>query len=903
VFIVGITFFVGNNEVITTPKAVEVEVYEGKVLASNANVQKTITPGEVFSVSTPAAEQESTIKEQKAVIISASDEIASSTAFEETLLQLQSQSPRVQILITDALGDPIPAGVIELNQEKYPFKNGRVSIQNATTGSFPITASADGYFPLSKTVNVDDGTEMELEMEYTCSFEIEVYLDKERTQPASNAEVTLYRSEEAERPVPETSRLYYNYVNVDFEDATVQYRQDGIHILQTSEKKLRFPPLNNRSGLQVGDVILGIDTCMWNAGDHRQIVEPNRSFNLPISQLPSKRLRIWDTVLLYRAQAGKAGFGPVMEFVRENQRHYCQMRKMNFSARDSVDAAKYTDAQGKCSFEDVKPGLYFVRAEKGEYRSFYIPLYPIIGGSKLRMGDSSMVRIHVTRKTNEGADVVFNMIEGANVVLQSAAGASQKGIFAKKTEKYGWISFENVPFGTYQITVTPPEKMNGQAVQQELDVNEPYHNVTIEIPGTGNTIRGQLLTYKDRQPVADYLLDLKYCGVTIPGDTGWGIDDAGEFRTDASGGFEFNNLKLGTYFIGVRSEETANYYPAFIPEDQRSQTGYQYVENQDYPRSSYMIEMAKMDIKDQDFENLVLFVEPSQKTTIGGIVTDENNLPIPDAHIQVKSIALIDPEKTITDSQGRFEFSFDGRLSNRSQSLTVMALKGKVIPEQWSNNSIEREKIEIEAQAEKQITFKIGDQINDMRLILEGIKNFTVYGTVKMEDGTVPKHGNVTVFQNNREKEARLKDDGSFEVHGVQPGQFTVTVMDEYHHIHNERFGEQPYYDYVYAYKSLEMPEDGEMELVELIVKPAGHLAGIVLDQDNQPYPDVVLQPKDDERSYHDMRSQQNGFFWLYGLEVGKPFSIHAFLPGEKEPAVIMEKLIPPNESIIIRIE
>ncbi len=893
VLIIGITMFSGHQEETVTPQAVEVEVYEGKVQVSNDKVQKTITPGEVFTAPTLEEKRET-------AIVSADEKISSATKFDEVLQKIESQPKALQILVTDALGDPIQKGSIKINDENFSFKHGRAVIQDTIQNPVTIAANANGYFSVSKTIeDISTDDPVELVMEYKCSIDVEVHTKNKQTM--AGAEVTLYRGLEVDRPVPEKAQIHYNYVNVDFEQAAVQYKDDGIHVLQTSEKKLQIPPYNQVSGLTPGDIILGIDYCMWNPGDTRHVLGHNTPRGNKPGKLSSPRLRIWDTIVLQNQQSGW-GFGPSLEFSRDGQRYCSRLRKLSFAENEPALSTQQTDSLGRCTFNNLKPGLYFIQARKDDFHSRIVPVFPTMDNVQLRMSDSSRLYIRVNRETNEGADDLFNCLPGAQVVLQPSTNNTRKGIFAHKTDKYGRCKIEKVPYGKYHITATAPTDAKGKTVSQEFEVREPFHHIELSIPDTGYTISGHVLTYEDRQPVADYTLELDYRGVTVPGDTGWGINDAGRIKTDANGYFEFNNLKLGTYDICAVQAEIDKYCPAFIPEDQ-------------YDKGTYTLktrnkDMAVIDIKDHDINNVEIYVVSSVKTTISGIVTDQNNVPVHDAVIQVdfnfnnKDIIPKFDEEYLNLSQGRFEFSFYGRPSEHEKSLDITASKGKVIPEQWDNHSVQKEHVDVEAQAVERVNFMMGDHIKDLHLVLEGVKKFTVTGHVKMVDGSVVKRGNIHLRQRNDRNEYTLNEDGSFEIHGVQPGSFYISVHDEYHHVQHERFGERPYYDYRYASKPLEMPEDGNLEPVELIVEPAGHLAGILLDENNQPYSGAVLLPKNSKgQSYMDMQSDEMGYFWLYGLPLDETFSIHVFYPGEKEPAVIMENLTPPNENIIIQLE
>ena len=100
--------------------------------------------------------------------------------------------------INDVLGEAVESGTIQVGAQTIPFKQGQAQLKELPPEPFQITANAEGYLTVMQTVSNRETSTVAFVMDYTCSFDVQVYgpgsgqpPDAGNGLPQAGAEVTL----------------------------------------------------------------------------------------------------------------------------------------------------------------------------------------------------------------------------------------------------------------------------------------------------------------------------------------------------------------------------------------------------------------------------------------------------------------------------------------------------------------------------------------------------------------------------------------------------------------------------------------------------------------------------------------------------------------------------------------
>ncbi|MFH1740812.1 MAG: hypothetical protein ABIH23_17535 [bacterium] len=828
-----------------------------------------------------------------------------STQVSESSIQPQASALRFRIV--DALGDPIRAGHIEIDNKPRSFANGQLFVPSLSAGSHLAVCEADGYAAATETVKVPSDDEIVFMLEYLCRFDLVTYLGEEMRRPVEGAEIILWKGPSIRRPVGSTTTFPYltkrwNRVRVD-----LRRDEDGIRVTHAGDNA---PSVSSATplglnDLEKGDTILGISGCMWRTGDspRRQPISDILLYEiLAYEGQDSRRLRIWDALSAYSDSepAQRRMANDYVEFQQGPSKFHC-LTRVSFR-REITAATATTDSAGKCRFENLPAGVYIAQARKGKYRSPFETLHPARRGARLYLSGVGEARVRVRRA---GIDYLgIDRIPGASVRFKPLDEAQEKALYIGRTNAYGLAKFPSLPWGDYDLIVTPPPDIIPSTPKTiRVSVEEPQQYFEVEFAGTGRTVSGKVLREDTKYPVEGFGLELERLGEGLHGPYG-------RTRSDTDGRFTFSGVMDGEYRLSALMDR--RYYTGYAlsaliegavysgggnvrnadksKESGGSEDDSEWVFALDNPVPGLTVSVA------EDIYDIEYYVVPAVHTRFLGTVTTSDGVPVPGARLSA-SVVFLEPNP-ITDEEGRFELTVVSRPSKSPHVLTINATVEEQ-PQQIFEDPrpLMRGSTEVPA-------FAVGDTISDIQIVMEEIpREGKIIGTIETEDGEPPP-GNLQIMtiQNSAMRMSKPDADGSFCIEGLGPGEVVVWFNSPLSWIQSSRYGERPAKEYCSERVDLEIPENQEPQSVSVKLTKAIHLAGVVLDASGNPLILATVAVKELAHSFESITDEE-GLFWLFGLDPGMEYTLEVTLDGTDEPVMVLEKVKPPDEDMVIRLK
>ncbi|MFH1742182.1 MAG: hypothetical protein ABIH23_24525, partial [bacterium] len=405
----------------------------------------------------------------------------------------------LQVSIVDALGDPIVSGQLRVGGQEYQFTGGQISVSVPGEGQQNLVVEAEGYESATKNINLAECDAVSFVLEYLCSFEIVVHDRPGSTNPAPGAEVLLWEGVSVQRPIPHSAVLAQSDL---LQPSTCVHLQltDNIIEVQNVEKKdylllisdnMKPKTAKELPRLSAGDRILGLGGCMVRADQTARY--PHTELLFPLENPLSPRLRVWDTIVAHSKFDSLVGSGAFLEIEKEGSRYYRPIGRIQPSARGKIATKGTTDSAGRCRFEDLPPAVYFVQARKGEERSEFLTVHPALGGGVVSL-QSSRTTVQIFVRDARDVDGQLSPIEDAEVALRPSEETHEKGVFLGKTNMSGYVNLRNVPWGTYDLTVTPPPVFACEPKTMKIVVEEPSPCFKVFFSGEGRySVSGRVL--------------------------------------------------------------------------------------------------------------------------------------------------------------------------------------------------------------------------------------------------------------------------------------------------------------------------------------------------------------------------------------------------------------------------
>ncbi|MFH1739187.1 MAG: carboxypeptidase regulatory-like domain-containing protein [bacterium] len=810
----------------------------------------------------------------------------------------------LQVDLTDALGDPIKGGRVEIAGKTYQVPSGGILVSDLPHGQHDLTAHADGYLSTSKIIDIPAVEHVNIKLEYLCSFEADV-CHRGTFKPCEGAEVIVWEGASAQRPVPSNTTLVL---------ARHSRPEDAFRIRFTLAEDLirvdRFDfPRNSWSGsdklaLQPGDVLAGFEGCTYRSG-----IQPQSSrFFMPLENPVSPRLRVWDAVIAYAAH------GPVdpdrrggcFAFERNDSTFSTEMGELRDLKKAKMVATGVTDSTGKCRFTGLPAGTYCVQARKGDLRSWIRPILPVCGGTKLFMSDTAYVTVSIRQ-----AGIARNtFIKGADVVLKPIEGEKEKGLFVGTIDGVSIFraNFKEVPWGNYTLTVNPPPDSSLAAKTMQITIEEPLNWIEVELSGVGCTVSGRVLEEGTNTPVKDFELELFR---RAKEDSGL----HGRSTSDADGRFIFTDVQPnGEYTLKASSVRRADAEYVSSPSKGGTLT---FDENGNlslaqlakprllqnaFPNFSGAAEL-KFDMADHDLSGIEFFVVPAVQTRFTGIVTTQEETPVANAQIKLGyEFCPTNEFRPRTNKDGEFDLSINTPYSEEQQTVNIQAVvlepvEGRIGPT-FGPAQIGFPRCE----GYVGVPFHTGDTISGIQIVAKTIPTkHSIVGRVTTEDGELPHDLAIRARARNYYIPGEISDDGSYKIGRVPVGPVWVQVCSEFSSEEIAPYGRVIIKDHCDESVMLQIPEDETELTVDFSLVKAVNFGGVVIDENGKPVPDMEVRCNG-ENSFGAASTDAEGRFWLWGL---RPRTEHTLKVGPDHETTLfeMKNVVPTGQTMILRLE
>ena len=844
--------------------------------------------------------------------------------------------------IHDVLGEPVTSGNIQLGTATIPFRQGNVTIPDIPSEPFQLTASADGYQPATKTVHYKESDSVEFTLEYTCSYQVQVYgtgvmehWEKKNGPLQAGAEVTLYRAALCQRPIQRSQQalieLHPYYFNPIL--YTLQYENSRISISQSAmigSEKI-FIESNHSpefSTPQENDRVLSIGSCDKNQyiiqtmlnnlpGAHKAFDYRLYGYVIPLDKSNSLSARMLDTLQLSLKK--KDIQNERLEILLSRNDKFYSSKCLyfpGFSGLGEKINQAYTDNSGTCHFDNLPPGLYYAQARYNNKTSMIRPLLPATGGAQLCLDTNCFLSMYTKRKD---VPLEYNLqsenVRYVDITLQSK-NQQANGVFMIQTDQDGRAQIKKIPYGQYTLNATPPKESNLSTIQQDIEISRPEQILNIEFDNwTKHTIEGTVVYYDSLKPIKDVHLELYENQAFYP---------SALTATDNEGRFTFDNLPKGTYIIRYVKKPNENITFCPYQESKASYLSYPfyYQWNDD--------ELTTVLVSHEKKYTVQLKMIGAVATHLSGQVTDARQKPVSDAEIHLyrpldffDTMELPSPQyRILSDEKGFFNFTLLTRdissMKRMQYQATLTAKTFGAVPLQSLQpsriNSVRGQVIKPDAKPRKSsgaLKFKlaIGEDQKNLHITVDNQNLFTVEGRIKTEDGCVPEDAKVALMYTDGEAleiNGEYKPDGEFTINGVENKEFLIEVKFAYCPDPADPNKIIEYLDeMIPLYKSqvnefFDRKESGENLKVEITLKKTGNLNGVVLDANKTPVEGIMVRTNTDIGKSKWDYTDKNGKFHISQLKTDQKYPLF-ITKGESQPVQALAEIQPNAENIILQ--
>jgi len=760
-------------------------------------------------------------------------------------------APKNAIRLVDALGDPVPGAVLNIDGAERQSPNAEFSLDDLSEGTHTIAASAPGFLPVEQSISIPVAEPLVITMEYECAFEILVE-DKD-SAPVPGADVLLYEGYPVPRPVADSLTVAGGYPYPIGENGTgfltLRHADGRIRIAQVkgTPKLEEFSDRKRSESLRTetirrGDEATGFIPSRGDEGSLNRVDLPVRTWDavaaLCLNRLPDKdNVRIENSGMLLMKRGSNSFLLQVYD------------KEPSISGSPVVTAQ--TDATGKCRFDKLPPRVYYAIAQKQDARGFPSTLSPTDRLVRIRIQSQqeNLVRVEVRRH-----DFSFGSserpIENADLRLQGKTGIV---IISATTDRAGRTELHSVPWGEYRLTAVAQVEINRGRLpkqgppesrlvsnQTDLSVREPVTCVTLYLDdpiGTGPSVSGVVLRADTKEPVPGYPLMLTLHPQAF-------LDDRPDYRTtqaDENGAFVFTNVPPGHYWI------------ASIPFEQ-GDGGLAHISYALIPGDRTKME-PQISVEANNIEGIQYLVKPVLQTTLMGTVVDESGKPVPDAIIDLRALTkgMLKPGE-LSDENGEFELTFLMPEGDRVYETDI----GARVMDKPFEKAERRQDGEIRYYYEKNpysaaegrtpVKFRGGQMVGFIRIVLKNAdRGHVLYGRIVTEEGKVPQeirayHLGVDQTQPDRSMElvmgnqlqtkAWIEEDGSYRIERINPGPFRLYLFQRFSTDHNITL--PPPVSYAEVQDILQMPEDQQSIQHDIVVIRNSYIQGQVVDQNGK---------------------------------------------------------------------
>lgn len=872
--------------------------------------------------------------------VSASPSLDSGT---ETTRTSVSSKPSIRCEVRDLLGAFIQSGTITTQTQNYPFQNGyaQIPVDNIENETCVLEAHSEGYQPASQTIHKGRDDYADFQLDYFCDFSVQVISEELSKKEIQGATVYFYQKLSATRPLlKQLQPAFFTQNRDDNSNVSVpctmcQIRVDdnqlrvmkasdisnteqqlanlgshGFHFETSSSDIAAFTP-------QKDDFILSVGSAAWSGNFF--FTPLHRSFSLPINKTNTERMRILDTFSLSRHTRNSPGTTEHVLINRDRLVGNCYINIPTFSGREDPVKTLVTDSYGRCQFQNVYPGLYFVQAVKENGRSMIRPLYPAVGGTILKLHTRANLTVR-TGLMNDVSKYDFTVwLKDVSVLIQPTS-KENSGFYTSKTNRRGIVSFQSLPFGSYQLIAHPPKNADLAPIEQKIEITSPQQEISLFFSDWDrHTIEGEVVLLGTKEPVADISVDLLR--------TSFGsYNPCATTRTDQNGKFSFPDLPKGRYKVACYPDtfEEMKYYPY----DESMNTDRRVNERPFIGQGANELtgDYASKDI--DVFDRPIYFIQIKMidciQTRFVGKVTYPNQQPAKDAELTIRPFGvpylttkkITHPYPPITDEEGLFDFVLFTKAVPGYDSIVYQGdIRAKFNRRDSETNTdliySPNQKIVPESTGYKKLEFTLGQTINNIHIIVDPNNVFSLEGKLLTEDGLPITHAQIEMFQNELNVPGILLPNGEFQFPGLEKDYVSIIIMDARHHDPNADPPTKYYVDESVFFtreqilERFPLPQKGEEILkMEITLKRAGFLQGRVVDSQNSPaYKVFVTTSPTLQTGGHTAITDQKGNFIIQRLPLDQTYSLYT-LNNDQSDSVLRYTDLPPNlDNITIQLE
>ena len=793
----------------------------------------------------------------------------------------------IQIRIVDALGDPIQKGIVQINGQTKEFTDGEIRIDHVPPGQHQITASSDGYQSVAKEQNFPSQENVTVEMEYLNSFECKVVrkVGQDNLRPISGAEVFVYPGPKIVRPVNNNITIPVHTVNQGIAQIQITRNKDNNFFITNSPAILNMMDMRK----SIGDQVIGFN----------QFTEHRTEFPENIS----KRLRIWDSLNAYNSFPASKCSMIYEELVlsRESTTYKVTLPLMFFEDEIKPVTQGISGVNGICRFNNLPAGTYFVQSRQNQSRSQIGVLHPCHRYEDLFLSEKTSLYIDVKRSISIGLSSAA--IPNAKITLQSAENDS-KALFMALTDRFGNANIEQIPFGHYQLTVTPPDTMKQAPQIVQVNLNDEKKSIVILFEEESYLVSGKMLFADSKEPVSGFPLtlvgfikrseDLPYSelGNTKP------------VYTNSDGSFQFDGVPPGKY--GIELTVTPWDVVPLYEKELLSAS-----------KQTAIDDRGNFEVIDKDITGLEYIVEREVITQIDGIVLDKSGNPVSSARILFdKGFYHFVEKNPVTGNDGRFHLSIKTKSSLNTDSISIAAYVKKPV-EPVQPNAGERngggggggalprvpDPKTIQCWGESLISFKAGTKVENIKIVVDVPENhISISGKITTADGKPYSKVRINTYQDKGSIPGIVNPDGSYYVTYLDPGAVKLMVDPDQVRQFIPQFGFRDVVPVCDQSHQLTIPQQGTLQFDIHLVNSTS-ISGMVKDKQNMPssYCTITAYKGDDLASRDS--TDKRGFFYLGYLKPDASYRLVIQNPDiSKKPLSILEN-VKPQKNLVVVIE
>lgn len=802
----------------------------------------------------------------------------------------------LHIRVVDALGDLISDATLAIAGEIYSSTNGEFVIHDRKTGAVQAIASARGWEPKEISINTATSTNVDITLEYLCSFEIMITDTPNNGAPVEGIEVILWQGPPILRPMPETVTLKTKDVASisDMGSIAISRASGNPQVVQAQNYGSGQPILSQEpKNPAVGDTLVALSGSCWRPGDQSAIPNPYTDKSYTIH----RRVRMWDALVLLGNYGGTQVFGGSLEFERNGVRFKNDIFKVNNDIKGEIAARGVTDQTGTCRFDNLPPRLYFIQGRGQNQRTDMRMLTPIEEGKRLYMHPAGQQSMTVeVLKTGE----IFTSekrIENAQVQL-SGQGQHYQGL--AKTDRSGLVHFQRIPFGAYELKITPPDALKPTPASKTLIVafEEWYKYLQVEFGvNTGHQASGVVLDMDTKEPVEGFTMKLVYLENS-------GFVNTGDVTSRNGGVFQLPNLAPGHYVLNGDADRKLrkDYLPAPTEALYRNTPGLHF------------------EVKDENITGLVFYVMPTVLTRFIGNVVDEEGHGIPGARVTLTE--GIPMEEVSSVENGHFELSmFERKNSNQQEAEVIACVVQKQEPiltattktQTYASGTMTsfgplRIMGKITGQGMCPVQYKAGETVEGIlvKITKPGEYGRRVTGFVKNKDGVFPvgldEVNLVRGKQNDRIIRGEVDENGKYILLGINPGPLTILVSPMRKRVYTSGGGYIELGSPEDSYRPLiiltSVPDEPDLTTLDITLEQGSQIKGRIIDEHQQPVPNYYVMAQTSDFSSSG-RTDSTGNFVLNDLMPESKYEI-AVSPNPSDMPIKKILITTPTAGIVV---